>query len=342
MPAVRARPITVLVAGGALAAALVASPAAAQSPTTTTSSAAPTASPPTTTPPTVAPAKVFLKVSGNGQRVPVGGRIKAKGRIRPFVPGQRVEMRIARHGKVLRKARVAVKPVAHSNMGRFRIRSGKIIKPGPYRVTALHAASAQQARGRIVSKPIAVHYPDLDPGQTSTSVKVFTRLLAHLGYYTPRSRHYGSGVARAVLAFRKVNRMKRTMNATPGIFHALAKGKGAFKPRYPGAGYHVEVDISRQVMVIVNKGKAQYTIAASTGAPATPTITGHYSVYRKDAGYNSEGMYYSSYWHNGYAIHGYASVPTFNASHGCVRIPIPDAIFVYNRLPIGTAVDTYY
>jgi lipoprotein-anchoring transpeptidase ErfK/SrfK len=53
-------------------------------------------------------------------------------------------------------------------------------------------------------------------------------------------------------------------------------------------------------------------------------------------------MYYSSYWHNGYAIHGCASVPTFNASHGCVRIPIPDAIFVYNRLPIGTPVDTYY
>jgi peptidoglycan hydrolase-like protein with peptidoglycan-binding domain len=234
-----------------------------------------------------------------------------------------------------------VKPVAHSDLGRFRLKSGKVIKPGPYRVTALHAATAQQGRARIVSDPISVHYPDLGPGQTSSAVKVFSRLLARRGYYTPRSRHYGSGVARAVLAYRKVNGMARTMNATPGIFHTLAKGGGAFKPRYPGAGYHVEVDISRQVMVIVNKGRAKYTIAASTGAPATPTIIGHYSVYSKDAGYNSEGMYYSSYWHGGYAIHGYASVPTYNASHGCVRIPIPDAIFVYDRLPIGTAVDTY-
>jgi peptidoglycan hydrolase-like protein with peptidoglycan-binding domain len=193
-----------------------------------------------------------------------------------------------------------------------------------------------------VSHPISVHYPDLDPGQTSSKVKIFSRLLAHAGYYTPRSRHYGSGVARAVLAFRKVNRMARTFNATSGIFHALARGKGAFKPRYPGAGYHVEVDISRQVMVIVNHRKAQYTIPASTGAPATPTITGHYSVYSKSPGYNSEGMYYSSYWHGGYAIHGFDPVPTYNASHGCVRIPIADAIFVYNRLPIGTSVDTYY
>ena len=41
----------------------------------------------------------------------------------------------------LRKKHVAIKPVAHSNQGRFRIRSGKIIKPGPYRVTALHKAT---------------------------------------------------------------------------------------------------------------------------------------------------------------------------------------------------------
>ncbi len=94
-------------------------------------------------------------------------------------------------------------------------------------------------------------------------------------------------------------------------------------------------------MVIANDRKAQYIIPASTGAPATPTILGHYHVYSKSPGYNSEGMYYSSYWHNGYAIHGYDPVPTYNASHGCVRIPIPDAIFVYNRLPIGTEVDVY-
>jgi peptidoglycan hydrolase-like protein with peptidoglycan-binding domain len=27
----------------------------------------------------------------------------------------------------------------------------------------------------------------------------------------------------------------------------------------------------------------------------------------------------------GYAIHGYVDVPPFNASHGCLRVPIPDA-----------------
>ncbi len=284
---------------------------------------------------------MFLNVGGK-KNVQVGGRIKAKGRIRPFVPGQRVELRIARRGKVIRKRTIPIKPVAHSNQGRFRIRSGKLIKAGPYRVTAVHKATAEQAGSRKVSKSLGIHYPDLDPGARSSKVKIFTRLLHHAGYYTPRSSYYGSGVGRAVLAYRKVNRMARTENATAGIFHTLAKGKGGFNLKYPGRGYHVEVDISRQVMVIANKGKAQYIIPASTGAPATPTILGRYHVYNKTAGYNSEGMYYSSYWHNGYAVHGFDPVPTYNASHGCVRIPIPDAIFVYNRMPIGTEVDVYH
>ena len=41
-------------------------------------------------------------------------------------------------------------------------------------------------------------------------------------------------------------------------------------------------------------------------------------------------MYYSVYCNRGYAIHGYHSVPPYPASHGCVRNPIPESIFIYN------------
>jgi hypothetical protein len=321
---------------------LLGSTAAAQ---TTAPTATATDTAPATTQPAqtghVAKAKLFLNVAGKGT-LAVGNRLKAKGRIRPFVPGQTVELRIGRKGHALRKRTVAVKPVAHTDLGRFRIRSADLVAPGPYRVTAVHRPTAEQGGARVVSNPVSIHYPDLDPGQTSDAVKIFTRLLARRGYYTPRTRGYGAAVGRAVLAYRKVNRMARTENATAGIFRTLASGDGSFDLRYPGARYHVEVDISRQVMVLADDGKARYTIPASTGAPATPTITGHYAVYSKTPGFNSEGMYYSSYWHGGYAIHGYASVPTYNASHGCVRIPIPDARFVYDRLPIGTDVYVYH
>jgi lipoprotein-anchoring transpeptidase ErfK/SrfK len=50
-------------------------------------------------------------------------------------------------------------------------------------------------------------------------------------------------------------------------------------------------------------------------------------------------MYYSVYFHGGYATHGYASVPTYPASHGCLRNPIPNAVFIYNWLDYG---DVFY
>ena len=144
-----------------------------------------------------------------------------------------------------------------------------------------------------------------------------------------------------MMAFRKTNGMKRTFNANPGIFKKLANGRGGFHLKYPGAGKHVEVDISRQVMVLANNGKPQHTIHVSTGAPATPTIRGHFRFYSRQAGFNSSGMYYSVYFRGGYATHGYHSVPTYPASHGCVRNPIPLSVFIYNWVRLGMSIYVY-
>jgi lipoprotein-anchoring transpeptidase ErfK/SrfK len=49
----------------------------------------------------------------------------------------------------------------------------------------------------------------------------------------------------------------------------------------------------------------------------------------------------SNYFIRGYAIHGYYDVPAFNASHGCLRIPIPDAAAVYSWVKVGYPVDVF-
>ena len=135
--------------------------------------------------------------------------------------------------------------------------------------------------------------------------------------------------------------MARTYSATPDIFKKLADGKGAFKLRYPGAGHHVEVDISRQVMVLADDGKPQRTYHISSGAPGTPSDRGHYTFYRKDAGFNAIGMYYSVYYNRGEATHGYKSVPDYPASHGCLRNPIPDSVDIYNWINLGDDIWVY-
>ena len=58
----------------------------------------------------------------------------------------------------------------------------------------------------------------------------------------------------------------------------------------------------------------------------------------KTPGTNAKGMVDSSYFIRGYAIHGYASVPPYNASHGCLRVPLANARAIYDWLRIGDVV----
>ena len=49
----------------------------------------------------------------------------------------------------------------------------------------------------------------------------------------------------------------------------------------------------------------------------------------------------SSYFIGGYAIHGYADVPNYPASHGCLRVPIPNARQIYDWVDIGDPIFVY-
>jgi lipoprotein-anchoring transpeptidase ErfK/SrfK len=133
--------------------------------------------------------------------------------------------------------------------------------------------------------------------------------------------------------------MARTTNTTPGIFKKLAAGRGGFNLKWPSGGKHIEADLSRQVMVLARGGRARHIFHISSGAPATPTIRGKFPTYRKDPGKNSLGMIDSVYFIRGYATHGYHSVPTYPASHGCLRNPPANARFIYNWIDIG---DVFY
>ena len=80
----------------------------------------------------------------------------------------------------------------------------------------------------------------------------------------------------------------------------------------------------------------------SSGKPSTPTVLGHFRVYSKVPYYLPDGMYFSNFFYGGYAIHGFNPAPDYPASHGCMRVPIPDAVPIYNWLNVGNVVDVYY
>jgi peptidoglycan hydrolase-like protein with peptidoglycan-binding domain len=289
-----------------------------------------------------APVKMKVKINGlKGGKAKVGDKVEAVATITPFVPHQKVEIRLGTSGDTVAKRTPYVRQVKGKKYGRVKLESKALLDPGKYRVRLTKTPTGQQAGGAAKSKKFSLKYFDLDPGDRGPAVKLFNDLLSDEGYYDTDGHSYGSHTERAVMAFRKVNGMERTFNADPGIFKMLAEGKGAFKPKYPGEGKHVEVDISKQVMALIDDGKAKYVFHVSTGAAATPSDQGGYTFYRKDPGFNSLGMYYSVYYNRGEATHGYHSVPPYPASHGCIRNPIPDSIFIYNWIDLGDKMYVY-
>ncbi len=184
--------------------------------------------------------------------------------------------------------------------------------------------------------------PNVSPGERGLAVRMLQDMLAKKAYVIGKKGVYDARTQRAVLAFRKVLRMDATTQANSAVFRRLVAGKGTFHLKFPKHGRHVEGDIERRVLVLADKGKAIRIYHTSPGKPSTPTIRGSFRVYMKDPGTNAKGMYKSSYFIRGYAVHGYPSVPAgYSASHGCFRVPMSDAVNIYNFMTPGMPVDTY-
>ena len=74
------------------------------------------------------------------------------------------------------------------------------------------------------------------------------------------------------------------------------------------------------------------------------TPRGTFSIYRKIDGIRVSKLgelYRPSYFYKGWAIHGNGSVPTYPASHGCVRITNHAADLLFSTLAVGTKVVVY-
>lgn len=342
----RALPLSVLVALAAAA------PAGAQSaPTPSTPVPPSTTAPSTTTPPAPAPAPAPVpaagrlgialeKVNGASRAVLSGDRFRVRGTVTPFVAGQQVVVRVYRGEKKLSSRQVTVRPTSTGRTGTFVV-SVTGGKPGHLVVRASHRATP--ALATLVAKAQGVDVLPLRaaPGAKGLAVRVLQTRLKALGYVIGAKGLYDARTARAVLAFRKITGMARTQLASEDVFRKLAHGAGAFKVRYPKQGHHVEADLSLQVMALINGGKVERIYPISSGKPSTPTVLGTFKVYLKTPGTNAKGMVYTSYFHGGYGIHGYAEVPVFAASHGCLRTPVPDAVSIFSWIRYGDDVDIY-
>jgi len=288
----------------------------------------------------VEPAEKRTRAGGGLATVLVGDRVMVRGTVGAFVPGEVVIVRFySSDEKQLAKRREIL--AGPDGTGIFELayrpeRSGKLV------VRASHAPTAALGALAASGRKLDVIPRSVRDGSRKRAIKALQRRLDRLGYVVGDRGSYDARTARAVLAFRKVTGMRRTSEASQSVMRAIARGRGAFKVRRPEHGRHIEADLKRQVIALVEGAKVRRVYPISSGAPSTPTVLGSFRVYMKSYGTNAKGMVHSAYFIRGYATHGFSSVPIFPASHGCLRVPIPDALNLYNWIRVGTPVDVYY
>jgi len=296
-----------------------------------------------TDPPKPATIKLVIEKAG-GDVSPLalkGSKFRIRGIVKPYVPGQKVTVRVQRGASKLRVKQLTVTKPPGATAGQFLL-GFTPTKSGRLRIRASHLGTPELATAVAKDRYVRVVRPYAVAGSKGPAVRLLQRLLDKQGYVVGARGLFDARTARAVLAFRKVSGMARTQLATEDVFKRLVNGGGAFKVRYPKHGHHVEGDLSAQVIALIDHGKVQRIYPISSGKPSTPTVLGSFRVYRKDPGTNAKGMVFSSYFTGGYAIHGYVDVPVYAASHGCLRTPVPDAVPIFDWVKFGDYVDVYY
>jgi hypothetical protein len=266
-----------------------------------------------------------------GGKAEIMSTVPVIGSVKPFVPGQRVEVTFYVNGSRIETQKVRV----HGGTFRARIR---VEEAGKYAAGARLPATKTLRGDTTVRKSWRVSFPSLHQGQCGDVVVGFKKAMRKMGYIANSGRCFGGKTGRGVLAYRKVNGMARSARAGKGLVKRAFAGKGEYEVRHPDAGEHLEAPLSKQVLVFAKGDKPFAVYPVSSGKSSTPTVTGHFTFIRQEPGYNSHGMYYSFYFYGGYAVHGYESVPDYPASHGCIRTFIADQPEIYERINFGESI----
>lgn len=121
----------------------------------------------------------------------------------------------------------------------------------------------------------------------------------------------------------------------------------------------IDVSLAEQRVRVFRGDRLVRDMPASTGLPTHPTPTGSFRIENRGEWFFSEKYRQGGWWWVSFLNHGeylFHSVPTDRqrrilpeeaarlgrpASHGCVRLSLEDARWVYDHVPVGTRVEIH-
>jgi peptidoglycan hydrolase-like protein with peptidoglycan-binding domain len=189
-------------------------------------------------------------------------------------------------------------------------------------------------------------------GDSGPKVLALQKRLEQLGYWLGApDGAYGSLTQQAVWAFQKSAGLKRDGVVGPKTLRALEAG---IRPKATLSGDGVEIDLDRQILLVVRGGSVRTILNTSTGSGEEYTSTsgnralaktprGSYTVYRAVDGTvtNTLGeLWRPRFFNRGIAVHGSQNIPPWPDSHGCARLSNAaiDMVWAADLMPVGSRV----
>jgi hypothetical protein len=229
---------------------------------------------------------------------------------------------------------------------------------GAYAYRVRRASDATHGAGMSDIEHVRAVQRTLHSGMTGPDVRALQRRLTELHYDVAGvTGNYNYDTVHAVVAFEKVQGLDRDGVVGIDVWRALDEPRRPHL-RHPAdaATAGIEVDIKHQVVIYAVHGHVRRILDASTGGgyyytgsdgtqQKAVTPTGHFKiVYKRDGWVTSDlgTLYRPAYFnYSGYAIHGEDQVPSYPASHGCVRITVPAMDRLNAKLPVGQSFWVY-
>ncbi len=185
-------------------------------------------------------------------------------------------------------------------------------------------------------------------------MRTLQRRLSALGYWLGvRDGDFGPLTQQAVFALQKAAGIERDGVVGPNTRRALAEG---VRPTATLRGSGIEIDLDRQLLMVVRKGRPALVLSTSTGndepyrsgdhMSTAFTPTGTFRVFREVDGPDDSDLgklWRPKYFLRGWAVHGSPSIPPYPASHGCARVSnaAMDMIWDDRLMEIGTTVSVH-
>ncbi|MBP1743725.1 MAG: fused Zn-dependent amidase/peptidase/peptodoglycan-binding protein [Firmicutes bacterium] len=207
-------------------------------------------------------------------------------------------------------------------------------------------------------------------GDRGYAVQVLQQKLNVFKYNLSVDGVFGSGTSFAVRDFQRVvglgadgvvgpltwNALDNTPAVSPYIYDPAQRYQSRVNSSNcpSSTKYYIYVNRERHVVCILTGSNYNWTIQkifkCTVGAPATPTITGKYSVKAKGSYFVTENGLICKYYtqiYGDYLFHSILYYPGggiadsrlgMDLSHGCIRLATENALYIYNNIPYGTGI----